>query len=198
MRSDQVPTIASFMDFGCAAWAAGFCSAAAGGFGGAFWAWLETGSISASAPDAAILSKLSRFIVYLPLHCRREFLSVRPVQSTQEVATLPRCIGSCQFPPGGLGDSPARPGAPTISTHRASALHLIHIKTSRADMDQSACMKDDQNDAAEYLRKAEEYRERARATDDPRVRSALAAVAREFMRKARELEETSPGVAGIR
>jgi Flp pilus assembly protein TadD len=69
----------------------------------------------------------------------------------------------------------------------------MHIKTSRADMDQSAYMKDDQNDAAEYLCK-----ERARATDDPRVRSALAAVARKFMRKARELDETSPGVAGIR
>src|SRR5258708_33619164 len=72
MRSDQVPTIASFIDFGWAAGAGAFCSAlpAAGGFGGAFWAWPDTGSISANAAAAAVLKMLMRFIVFLPLHCR--------------------------------------------------------------------------------------------------------------------------------
>jgi hypothetical protein len=60
--------------------------------------------------------------------------------------------------------SPVPPSGRTISTHRASSLRLIHVKTSPADMDHSAIMKNEQNDAA--------------ATVDPRLRSALGAVAR--------------------
>jgi len=41
------------------------------------------------------------------------------------------------------------------------------------------------------------YRDKARATADPRVKSALEAVAREFMRKARDLDRVVPRLAGI-
>lgn len=51
-------------------------------------------------------------------------------------------------------------------------------------------MKNDHLDADHYLRKAKEYRDKARATVDPRVRSALEAVAREFTRKARAVGTT--------
>jgi hypothetical protein len=47
------------------------------------------------------------------------------------------------------------------------------------------------------FRKAEEYRDKARATADPRVKSALEAVAREFMRKARDLDRAVPRLARI-
>src|SRR5450755_907690 len=74
MRSDQVPTIASFMDFGAAGGAAGFWSAAGGRW--AFWAWPETGSIRANVAIATTPSVQRRFqtrfqrrfIVFLPLH----------------------------------------------------------------------------------------------------------------------------------
>jgi hypothetical protein len=52
-------------------------------------------------------------------------------------------------------------------------------------------------DADDCVRKAEEYRDKARTTADPRVKSALEAVAREFMRKARNLNKTIPRLVGI-
>ena len=58
-------------------------------------------------------------------------------------------------------------------------------------------MENDQIDAAHYIRKAEEYRAKARATLDARVRSGLEAVAREYIRKARELDGAGPRLAGI-
>jgi hypothetical protein len=51
--------------------------------------------------------------------------------------------------------------------------------------------------ADDYVRKAEEFGAKAGATVDPRVKSALEAVAREFMRKARELDEACPRSAGV-
>jgi hypothetical protein len=39
-------------------------------------------------------------------------------------------------------------------------------------------------DFVHYLHKAEEYREKARATANPEVRSALEAIAREYSRRA--------------
>jgi hypothetical protein len=74
---------------------------------------------------------------------------------------------------------------------------LINIKTLRVDVDHSSAMKDNQKIIANYVRKAEEYRAKARATVDPRVKSALEAVAREFIRKARDLDGTVPRLAGI-
>jgi hypothetical protein len=76
-------------------------------------------------------------------------------------------------------------------------VHLIHINTLRVDMDHSASMTNAQNDADDCVRKAEEFRAKARATVDPRVRSALEAVAREFMRKARGCDATAQRRAGI-
>jgi hypothetical protein len=58
-------------------------------------------------------------------------------------------------------------------------------------------MENDQLDAAHFVRKAEEYRAKARATSDARVRSGLEAVAREYIRKARELDGEVPRLAGI-
>jgi hypothetical protein len=49
-------------------------------------------------------------------------------------------------------------------------------------------MENDHLDAVHYTRKAEEYRAKARATLDLRIRSGLEAVAREYIRKARELD----------
>jgi hypothetical protein len=62
---------------------------------------------------------------------------------------------------------------------------LINVKTLRAIPYHADDMKNDPLDADYYLRKAKEYRDKARVTLDPRVRSALEAVAREFTRKAR-------------
>jgi hypothetical protein len=76
-------------------------------------------------------------------------------------------------------------------------MHLIQIKTLRVDMDHSANMKNDQNDADRYLCKAEEFRDKAHVTVDPRVKSALEAVAREFIRKARHFDATARRRAGI-
>ena len=61
---------------------------------------------------------------------------------------------------------------------------MINVKTLRAIPDYADDMKNDPLDADYYLRKAKEYRDKARVTLDPRVRSALEAVAREFTRKA--------------
>jgi len=58
-------------------------------------------------------------------------------------------------------------------------------------------MKDEPIDVGSCVRKAQEYRDKARATADPRVRSALEAIAREFMRKARDLDEAVPRLVGI-
>ena len=68
--------------------------------------------------------------------------------------------------------------------------HLINVKTLRVNLDQSDQMKKDQHDAGYYVGKAREYRDKAHATVDPRVKSALEAVAREFIRKARAVEPT--------
>jgi hypothetical protein len=58
-------------------------------------------------------------------------------------------------------------------------------------------MENEQLDAAHYVRKAEEYRDKARATVNSRVKSALEAVAREYIRKARDLDGTVPRLVGI-
>ena len=60
-----------------------------------------------------------------------------------------------------------------------------------------ATMENDQLDAAHYIRKAEEYRAKARATLDLRIRSGLEAVAREYLRKARELDGEVLRLAGV-
>jgi hypothetical protein len=49
-------------------------------------------------------------------------------------------------------------------------------------------MCDEQKDAAYYLRKIEEYREKSRAVSEPRLKAALEAVAREYVVMARELD----------
>ncbi len=49
-------------------------------------------------------------------------------------------------------------------------------------------MCDEKKDVAYYLRKAEDYRVKAIAVSDPRLKAALQAVARECMAKARELD----------
>ena len=58
-------------------------------------------------------------------------------------------------------------------------------------------MKNERDEVASCVRKAQEYHDKARATADPRVKSALEAVAREFMRKARDLDRVVPRLAGI-
>jgi hypothetical protein len=49
-------------------------------------------------------------------------------------------------------------------------------------------MCDEQKDLTYYLRKAEEYRAKAKAVREPSLKAALEAVARECMAKARELD----------
>jgi hypothetical protein len=49
-------------------------------------------------------------------------------------------------------------------------------------------MCDEQKDLVYYLRKAEEYRAKAKAVSEPSLKAALEAVARECMAKARELD----------
>jgi len=56
----------------------------------------------------------------------------------------------------------------------------------------------DQDDADRYHCKAAEFRGKACATVDPRVKSALEAVTREFIRKARACDATALRRAGIR
>src|SRR5258708_3423458 len=116
MRSDQVPTIASFMDFGGAA---GFCSAA-GGRCWAFWAWLETGSISANAAAIATTpSMLCRFIVFLPLLMRarrRMVTAVRYAQIPANFAASARLLSIPTGPPPVGGKSAAM--APLTSKPR--------------------------------------------------------------------------------
>jgi hypothetical protein len=49
-------------------------------------------------------------------------------------------------------------------------------------------MCDEQVDVAYWLRKAENYRQKAKAVSEPRLKAALEAVAREYIAKARELD----------
>jgi hypothetical protein len=51
-------------------------------------------------------------------------------------------------------------------------------------------MCDEPKDAAYYLRKAEEYRDKAKMANEPRLKAALEAVAREYMAMARELDSS--------
>jgi hypothetical protein len=53
-------------------------------------------------------------------------------------------------------------------------------------------MRDEQKDLAYYLCKAEDYRKKAKAVNEPGLKAALEAVARECMAKARELDPTLP------
>jgi len=76
-------------------------------------------------------------------------------------------------------------------------LHLIRIKGWRVNMDYPASMENDQNDADHFVRKAEEFRDKARVTLDPRVKSALEAAAREFIRKARHFDANARRLTGI-
>jgi hypothetical protein len=55
----------------------------------------------------------------------------------------------------------------------------------------------DGHDASYYVRRAEEYRDKARAAPDSTVAQALQAAAREFMRKARQLRPALPRMRGI-
>jgi hypothetical protein len=55
-------------------------------------------------------------------------------------------------------------------------------------------MSDQQKDVAHNLGKAEEYRKKADAATDPRMRAAFLAVEREYLAKARKL--ASPCKAG--
>ena len=57
---------------------------------------------------------------------------------------------------------------------------------------------DEGHDADYYVRKAEEYRAKARQAADPKVTQALEAAAREFMRKARELQPDLPKKGDVR
>jgi hypothetical protein len=49
-------------------------------------------------------------------------------------------------------------------------------------------MHDEPKDLAYYLAKAEDYRGKARVVQDPKLRAALEAIARECMARARELD----------
>ena len=51
-------------------------------------------------------------------------------------------------------------------------------------------MRDEHKDSAPYLAKAEAYRQKAKVVRDPSLKSALEAVAREYLAKAHELDAT--------
>ena len=53
-------------------------------------------------------------------------------------------------------------------------------------------MGDEQEDLAYLLGKVEDYRKKAKAVSEPRLKAALEAVAREYMLKARKLDPTLP------
>jgi hypothetical protein len=55
-------------------------------------------------------------------------------------------------------------------------------------------MCEEKMDVAYYLRKAEDYRRKAKAVSEPRLKAALEAVVRKYMAKARELD---PQIAGV-
>ncbi|HEY6256534.1 MAG TPA: hypothetical protein VIY51_12150 [Xanthobacteraceae bacterium] len=50
----------------------------------------------------------------------------------------------------------------------------------------------EQKELAQILRKAEEYRQKADAATDPRMKAAFLAVVREFLARARELDPSLP------
>lgn len=52
-----------------------------------------------------------------------------------------------------------------------------------------------EHDAKYYVQKAEEYQSKAKVATDPRVRDALEAAARQFMRKAREHDPKLPSMS---
>ena len=49
-------------------------------------------------------------------------------------------------------------------------------------------MPEERKDLTYYLGKAEDYRKKAKAVNEPGLKAALEAVAREYMAKARELD----------
>jgi hypothetical protein len=53
-------------------------------------------------------------------------------------------------------------------------------------------MLDEPKDLAYYLGKVEDYRKKAKAVSEPRLKAALEAVAREYMAKAREIDPSLP------
>jgi hypothetical protein len=57
-------------------------------------------------------------------------------------------------------------------------------------------MPDPQKDVAYNLGKAEEYRKKADAATDARMKAAFEAVVREYLAKARELDPSLPRQAG--
>ena len=57
-------------------------------------------------------------------------------------------------------------------------------------------MDEEQKDLAYYLGKAEEYRKKAEAALEPGLKAALEAVAREYIKKARELDPPSSSNSG--
>ena len=75
---------------------------------------------------------------------------------------------------------------------------MINIKATGAGYIIVVDMENDHLDAVHYTRKAEEYRAKARATLDLRIRSGLEAVAREYIRKARELDGEVLRLASIK
>jgi hypothetical protein len=82
----------------------------------------------------------------------------------------------------------------TVETYQAN---LINIKASRTNMHHSVQMKNYLTVADNSARKAEEYRQKAHAAADPRVKSALEAVAREFMRRAHDIDKAAPRLVDI-
>jgi hypothetical protein len=57
--------------------------------------------------------------------------------------------------------------------------------------------RDDLRDANYCLRKAKEYRAKAKETDDANIKIALEAVAREFESRAREITAKEPKPRGV-
>lgn len=53
-------------------------------------------------------------------------------------------------------------------------------------------MQDEHKDLVYYLTKAAEYRQKANVVREPRLKAALEAVAREYTKKARELDPKIP------
>ncbi len=53
-------------------------------------------------------------------------------------------------------------------------------------------MENEHRDLVYYLTKAEEFRQKANAVREPRLKAALEAVSREYMTKARELDPDIP------
>jgi hypothetical protein len=70
---------------------------------------------------------------------------------------------------------------------------LINIKALPGKMSHFLKMKDHQPDSGHFVRKAEEYRDKARAMPDMRVKSALEAVAREYLRTGPAFIRAFPG-----